>query len=91
MFCVAGNRAKNTQKGEVCINKQCENKIKENVDLYSDYSLEKAESGNTTYKQHKNVFISNGLSRTEAVINAVASRLVVHKDSKIKRFISVRQ
>ena len=43
--------------------------------LYSDYSIDKAVNGSTSFSQHKKVFLNNGLSQVEATVNAAASKL----------------
>ena len=48
---------------------------KKDTGLYSDYSIEKAKRGNTSFEEHRNVALDNGLSPIEAVANAIASKM----------------
>ncbi len=54
------------------------NKLSEkekNTSLYSDYSIEKAKSGKTSFGEHRKVALNNGLSPIEAFANAIASKM----------------
>ena len=53
--------------------------------MYSDYTIEKAKSGNTSFSEHRKVALKNGLSPIEAFANAVASKMAekgAKKDNK---------
>ncbi len=77
----------NIWKGGIHISKNKVTNDNNKANLYENYSIKMAKSGKTTYKEHKDVSISNGLSFIEANINAIASKLVEHKDKKSHRKI----
>ena len=75
------------REGGVCISKNTKPKTEKSgeskkVGLYDDYSIEKAKSGDTTFAEHRDVSLENGLTKTEAIVNAIASKLAVHSDKK---------
>ncbi len=47
-----------------------------NTNLYTDYSIEKAKNGKTSFKEHRKIALKNGLSPIEAFANALASKMV---------------
>lgn len=69
-------------EGGVCIKTSKNRNL--GSELYNDYSVEKAMTGKTTFKEHKHVSLSNGLSHVEAIINAIASKLISQSSTKFK-------